>query len=157
MSKANGAQFHRCEQFQIRVLLNARSKLLSVRQVPANRVTKGIQAVITQRQPQLQRAKAAREFDGLIKKCEALDGILTERLGVIACMRKRPARCFGIAEEEAAAIERLIEPLVRIEGKRVGEVEGGEFFGGGNGGECAVCTVHVQPRTVAMRNVGELA
>ena len=46
-----------------------------------------------------------------------------QRLGVVAGVGERRSRRVRIAVEQAAAVERLIEPLVRIERKRVGPLQ----------------------------------
>ena len=53
--------------------------------------TKGVEAVIAQRKPELQGAEAARKFERLVEKREALDGIFEQRLGIVAGEGEGPA------------------------------------------------------------------
>ena len=73
--------------------------------------------MIAQREPELQRAKPTREFHRLFKEREALNGVRTELFRIATCVAERPSGNFSIAIQETSAIERLIQPFVRIKGK----------------------------------------
>jgi len=53
-------------------------------QVCADGAAKGFQAVIAQRQPQLQGTEAPRQLERLLEEGERLERILGERAGIVA-------------------------------------------------------------------------
>jgi hypothetical protein len=67
-------------------------------------------------------------------------------------VRERRPRTLGIAIEQAAAVERLVEPLVGIDRDRVRPVEAAKRLGNGQGGERAVGAVDVEPNAVLLRD-----
>ena len=85
--------------------------------------------MIAQREPKSQGAEAAREFQRFFKECETLDWIVGQRLGIFPCVRECGMCSIHVTVQQAATVQRLIKPFMRIEGKRVGEIEASEFLG----------------------------
>jgi len=71
---------------------------------------------------------------------------------------ERAAQSVSLAHEEAAALERLIEPLVRVERDRVRELEASNLLTSAvrEDGEATVRAVHVQPDAVGATDLGQL-
>src|ERR1041384_1669920 len=88
-------------------------------QIALDSLAECFQPVIAHRQPDLECTKTPRQLHRFFEKAEALDRIRGKRLSIIPAMGKRAVRVRRIAEEQAAAIQRLIEPFMGIEGKRV--------------------------------------
>ena len=127
-------------------------------EVGADRAAKRREAVIAQRQPELQCPETARELDRLIEEREGLDRIGSERLRIIAAEGERPARRVLAPVEEQPAVERLVEPLVRIEREGVRGGKSPERLRDGEGREGAVGAVDMQPELLLAadgRDVGE--
>src|SRR5581483_8823090 len=91
------------------------SQLSSVAEVSGNRVAEGAQAVVAQRQPQLQRAEAPRKFQRLFKKREPFDWIFTQGTRIFTGMTEGRAGILRIAKKQAAAVQRLVQPFMRVE------------------------------------------
>ena len=53
-----------------------------------------------------------------------------------------------VTVQQAATVQRLIKPFMRIERKRVGEIEASEFFGCGDRGQSTVGAIDMHPQSV---------
>ena len=113
------------------------------------------EAEVAEREPEREGAERTGELDGFFKEGEALDGIVGEGAGVVAGVGEGAARVGGIAIEEASAAGGLIEPLVRIERDRVGEIDPVECIRDGERSECAVGSIDVQPELELAAEVGD--
>ena len=103
-------------------------------------------ADLAQRQPHLQRAEAARVLRPVVDVVrDALVEVVVRRM-----VGERGAQVLGVADQRAAGLERRVEPLVRIDGDRIGEADAGEIGRRvlGRGGEPAVGAVDVEPDAV---------
>ena len=110
------------------------------------------------RQPDLERAPAARELEPEVGEVDlaVLDlGVLE----VVGHDLERAAQQPSVAHEEAAALHRLVEPLVRVERDRVRRLDAGQRRAAalGEHREPAVRGVDVQPHAVAAADVGQRA
>ena len=117
-------------------------------QIALDRRAERRNAVVAEREPELQRAKTAGKLHGLFEEGESFDRIGTELLCIVAGISEGLAGNVDIAVEETSAIERLIKPLVRIERKRIGFRQAPEFVRCGQRGEGPVGAVDVEPRIV---------
>src|SRR5205807_1924268 len=97
VAETDGAQFDWPNQFESGVSLNCSGQPLRLVEIQANGVAKGLQAVESQRKPKLQRAEAAREFRRFFKKCESLDRVRAELLGVSPGASESFSSDLGIA------------------------------------------------------------
>ena len=113
-------------------------------------------SVVLEGEPQLERAEPAGELDRLVEEREALDGVVARRLHVFGAVGEREPSDLGVAVEEDAAVERLVEPFVRVERDRVGLRHARELLRLRKCGRSAVGAVDVEPQTVPPRDVCEL-
>ena len=100
---------------------------------------------VLQREPHLQGAEAARV---LRPEVHVVDPVAVGEVVVHRVIRERGAEHVGIAGEQAAGLERRVQPLVRIDGDRVGQVERPQVARRvrQRRRECAVGAVDVEPR-----------
>src|SRR5205823_9646621 len=68
-----------------------------------------------------------------------------EHPGVFTRVRKRGTRSSGILEQQQAAINRLIQPLVQVHGEGVSLTQTAEFLRDGEGGRHAVGSIDMEP------------
>src|SRR3954453_11492239 len=80
-----------------------------------NALAQGAQADAPEQHPDFQRTETPRQLRSVIPKRERLIGFATDHARVIRVMRERGAGLFRIAVKDAAAVDREVEPLVRIE------------------------------------------
>src|SRR5664279_2292027 len=78
-------------------------------------LAEGVEPVVAQGKPELQRTEAGGQFQCLVEKCEAFNRVFEQRLRIVARERKCLARCVTISIEQATAIKGLIKPLVWVE------------------------------------------
>ena len=107
--------------------------------------------------PHLQGAEAPGQLQspvGEVDLVRALDGVAVQVVGVDG---ERPLQPGPVADQHAAALHRLVQPLVRVERHRVGTLEAGQrcFPLGGQRGEAAVGRVDVQPQPFGRADVGQ--
>ena len=104
-------------------------------------------ADLPQRQPDLQRAEAARVLRPVV---DVVRRLLVEVV-VRRVIGERGAQRFRIAHQRAAGFERRVEPLVRIDGDRVRAGSAPRRSSGASGtrrGEAAVRAIDVEPDAV---------
>ncbi len=126
--KQDGAERHRRQQFQLLVGLDGGCEQLGVPEIAGDRLAIGFAAVILQGQPELQRPKTAGKLDRFVEEGEGLAGILVEDFYIVAAVGEGFARRIALAVKQAAAIDRLVKPFMRIERDRVGKIEPVELF-----------------------------
>src|SRR3954469_10756557 len=101
--------------------------------------------------------ESAARAPAIIKEREALDRILVQRVRVRAGMRESSARGPAVAVQQAAAIYRLVKPLVRIKRERVGFCKAVKFLRRGDGGQSAISAINVEPRVVSASDTGDFS
>src|SRR4051794_1972629 len=114
-------------------------------QVALDSFAKCTHPVITDGEPELERAEAAREIDGKIEERESFDRVCAHGFCIVPSIGKSAPRSCLVAKQKTAAIEWLIEPFVCIERERIGEIESAEFFWSGQGRERSIGSVDMQP------------
>ena len=120
-------------------------------------VRKASDAEVLEREPELERPGGARELDAAIGEVDVPPA--DERvLEVVRHDVKRRFEPRALAHEDAAGLVRLVEPLVRVERRRVGALEAAEGRAAsfGQHREPAVRSVDVEPDPVRAADVGEL-
>jgi hypothetical protein len=128
-AEANGAEGDRSEAFESGFGVDKLGEHLGEMEVVADGLLKCAQAEVAKGEPEREGSEGAGELDRLFEKGEALNGVGGEGAGVVAGMGEGAAGIGGIAVQKAAASGGLIEPLVRIEGDGIGEVDAVEDFG----------------------------
>ncbi len=114
---------------------------------------------VAQRDPQLQRAAAARQLHAQVGEVHlAIDGL--GALQVAGVDLERAPQAVSVAHQQGAHLDRLVQPLVRVERDRVGQLHAGQRRAPSlrQAGEGAVGAVHVQPGVVLAadpRQLGE--
>src|SRR5579864_930747 len=126
-------------------------------QVLRDRLTKCPKSVIPQRQPQFKRAEAPRQLNRFFEERERFDRIGTERARVVSGVRESHTRGIRRAVEQASAIERLIEPLMRIERNRVSQFDAIELVALCYGCQSSIGSVDVKPQSVPLRDPGNFS
>src|SRR5919197_1797624 len=127
-AKADRAQLDRSEQLERRLRLDQLGKQFRLCEVLGDRGAEGTEAVVAQGQPELQRSEPAGELDGLVEEREPLDRVVARRLHVLRAVGEGALRGVGVSIEEDAAVEWLVEPLVRVQRDRVGLRHAGELL-----------------------------
>ena len=117
---------------------------------------KAASAVILQRQPELERAEAPRQLHRLLEKGEPLHRFVAEHAHIVAAVREGRAGHCRIPIEQAAAVDRLVQPFVRIERQRIGLLQPAKLFGHRQRSESAIGAVDVQPQVLALGDVSDL-
>ena len=116
-----------------------------------------VPAVEPQRRPQLERPEAAGELEPVVPEGEALRGLGGEDAHVVVgAGAERPRSGRRVVQQEGAAIDRRVQPLVCIDAQGVGAVQAGEQVAAGRvrrGGR-AVGAIHVQPDARVGRDGG---
>ena len=87
-----------------------------------DRGAEGVEPERLDRQPDLQRPPAARELQAEVGEVDLALGDLGV-LEVVGDDLERPPQLRALADEQRAALDRLVEPLVRVERDRVGELD----------------------------------
>ena len=82
-------------------------------------------AEIRDRQPHLERARIARELLAVVGEIDFL-AVALDVLEIVGLDLERRLEPLGLAREEASALERHVEPFVRVERDRVGAFDAGE-------------------------------
>ena len=131
------------------------SRVLGQRDAARDRVAERGQAEHAHREPQLERAPAARQLERAVAEVDLAAGHVAQ---VRAVERERPLQQPRLADEHAAELVGLEEPLVRVEHERVGALEAREQRppGGAEHRGGAVRAVDVQPQGVLGAHVREL-
>src|SRR3954465_5345798 len=131
-----------------------RLAVLGQRDPAAHRLAERGQAEDADRQPQLQRARPARELHRAVAEVDLAAHHIAQ---VVALQRERPLEQPGLPPEQAADLIGLKEPLVRVEHERIGALEAGEQRPGGRPERRgrAVGAVHVQPEVLLGAQVGQ--
>ena len=109
------------------------------------------EAEVTDGEPDLDGAAHARELQSAVGHVHLARG----GLGIPQVVRvdlERPAQQVGVAHQHRPAIERLIEPLVRIESHRVRELDTRKLCAAALGQRCepSVCPVDVKPQSLPL-------
>ena len=112
-----------------------------------------VEAEDAQRQPELERARAAGELRAALAE---LDDAAAGVAQVGAVERERVLEQAGLADEHGADLVGLEEPLVRVEHERVGALDAGEEVRLREAGGRAVGAVDVEPQALAVGEVGEV-
>src|SRR5579872_1822726 len=154
ISEADSAQSNGSQSLQQRLGVDAFRELLAQAEVLGKRLSKGVQPVITQREPESEGAKGPRQFDRFFEDGESFDGVLRRRSRVFAGMREGAAGCRWIAVEQASAAGGLIQPFVRVKRQRVGAVDSAKCLGHGKSGQRPVSAVDVEPEAMLPANIG---
>ena len=110
-----------------------------------------------ERQPDLERARAARELEPAVGEVDLVvlhHGVLE----VVGRDLERAAQQAPVADQQAAAPERLVEPLVRVERDRVGQLDAAQRLAAalGDRREPAVGGVDVEPHAALAADGGQL-
>jgi hypothetical protein len=128
--------------------------VLGQRDPAADRVAERGQAEDADRQPQLQRARPARELHRAVAEVD-LAGERVAQVGALE--RERALEQRRLAHQQAADLVGLEQPLVRVEHQRVGALQPGQQRAGGRPqrGRRAVGAVHVQPQVLLGADVGQ--
>ncbi|HEY3010747.1 MAG TPA: hypothetical protein VGJ63_22180 [Micromonosporaceae bacterium] len=155
-AEADGTQVDRREPLQRRLGIDQVREQQSLAQVLPDRGSERLEPVVPQRQPELERPEPTRRLQRLIEEGVRLDAVLAEWLDVPSLERERPSGGGRIAVQQHPAVQRLVEPLVRVERQRVGLVESGEGLGHGERGRHAVRPVDVQPQVVLLGDGGDV-
>src|SRR5882724_11817971 len=101
-------------------MLDQPGQIRSQRDVFSNRRGNATLAVVTQRQPDLQRAKPSRQLWSIIPKSKRLVCLFLKHLDVVRILfAKRRPRARFVAKQEAATIKRRVQPLMWIQGDRI--------------------------------------
>ena len=79
-----------------------------------------------------------------------------KHLDVVAAVREGVAGRLRVAIQQTAAIDRLIQPFVRVERQGIGQRQSMELLGRSQGGQPSVGAIDVQPQTLAPGEVGDL-
>ena len=119
--------------------------------------TKSCESVVTQRQPQLKGTESSGQLQRLFEECEAFYWISVERASIVSAVRERVLSSFRRAIQKATTIQRLIEPLVRVERNRVGKFQAVELFSDCDCGERPIGPIHVKPGMLAVSDLGKLS
>ena len=119
--------------------------------------TEGAEAERLQGHPHLEGPEAAGQLQapvGEVHLTRALDRVAVE---VVRVDGERPFQPGPVADQHAAALHRLVQPLVRIERHRVGALDPGQRRPprGGECGEAPVGRVDVQPEPFGGTDVGQ--
>ena len=152
MTEADGTQFHWSNELQFWRASNCSSQMLRLLEILPDGLSKRRQPMVTERQPELQRAKTPRELHRLFEEGKAFNGIRIELPGIGAGIGECLARDRRIPVQEATTIKRLVEPFVRIQRQGIGMFKSLKLLRSRNGGECPVSTIHVELGLVGMRN-----
>ena len=155
VTEADGAERDRGEPLQLRAGVDRRGEPPGQREVGPDGVPVRTHPVVAQREPRLECAEAPRQLERLLEEGEPLHRVLEQRPGVVAGVRERRLRCPGVSIEQAATVERLVQPLVRVEGDGVGEPHPLEGLGDGERRERAVRPIDVHPQPVPPRHLGD--
>src|SRR6202035_3868424 len=108
------AQFDGCQQFKPRFFLDGFGEAVSMPQIFSDRLAKRREAVVAQRHPQLHGAESSRQLQRFFEKRIPLHRVCARGTSIVASMGERLSRPFGRPIEQTAAIERLIQPFVRV-------------------------------------------
>src|SRR4051794_12017034 len=91
--------------------------------VLADRRREPVRAIEPQRRPQLEGPKTATELQAVVPESEGLGRLLGEDPDVvIGAGAERPRRGRRVVQQQRAAVDRRVEPLVGIDAHRVGAV-----------------------------------
>lgn len=112
-------------------------------------------AEVADREPDLQRSRAASELQTAVTEIDFVTAVVAE---VVRRDRKRPLQETRFADEHAAALDRLVEPFVRVERDRVGQLDAGQQPAPATGerSEAFICGVHMQPQPTLPTQCGQL-
>ena len=125
-AEAHRAQLDGREALEPRLRVDEPRKFLRMLQIAADRLPERAEPVIAEREPELQRTEAPRELERLLEDREAFDGVVAQRPCVVGGERERLPRQRGVAVEQQADVDGLVEPLVRVQRNRVRPAEAGE-------------------------------
>ena len=116
------------------------------------------QTEILDRQPDLDRVRCPRELHPVVGEVHLSRHRALRVSQVVRMDLERVEELPSLADEETAAFEGLVEPLVRIERDRVGELDARESGAAalGDRGEPAIRAVDVEPRATLAADRGDL-
>ena len=117
-----------------------------------------VDAERAQREPELERARRCASAGCRGRRSSPRRPRPPRRAGSRTCISNARRSARAVAHEQAAALVRLVEPLVRVERDRVGEREPAERVAAalGQHGEAAVGRVDVEPDAALAAERGEL-
>ena len=156
-AEADDAELRGRQQLELGVLAHAR---LGQHGEVHRRVDRGAERCSPEqrdRHPDLERARRAAELHAEVGEVDLL--LVGLRVGeVVGHDRERAPQAHALADEQGAALERLVEPLVRIEGDGVGQLDPLQPAAPalGQRREAAVGAVDVAPRAARAGDLGEL-
>ena len=115
-----------------------------------------IEAEVPNRGPYLERAGHPAELQAAVREVHLAGGD-HRVLQIVGSHLERAAQTHAIAHEYGTALERLVQPFVRIERHRVGVLDAGQHRtpAFGERGETAVRGVNVHPHPVLRADVGD--
>ena len=140
------------ERLELVVLEHELVEQPSLPQVVLDRDPEGLGSVGAEREPELERPERA----GILERdVDHVAGALMRDVRLL--VSERLDQVIAVADEEHATRLRQVEPLVRVEGDRVGAVEAGEEMAGRRrrGSGQPIGAVHVQPDAQLGADVGE--
>ena len=119
-----------------------------------DRLPERVEAEVVDREPDLQRPRAARELHAAISEVDLIALVVGEVIGVD---RERLLEAATVAHEHAAALDRLVKPLVWIKRHRIGALDAGQRLATplGQRGEPTVGGIDMEPQTLVAAEVGE--
>ena len=126
-------------------------------QIFGDRLAKRREAVVAQRHPQLHGAESSRQLQRFFEKRIPLHRVCARGTSIVATMGERLSRPFGRPIEQTAAVERLIQPFVRVERNRVRKFQTIEFDPIGHCRQSAIGAVNVKPCIVALGDLRNLS
>jgi hypothetical protein len=156
-AQRDDAEVDRREQLERRRPLDVGGGVTGEVDGSVDRVAERVEPERLHRQPHLDGAARARELEPAIGEVRPrLCGDVAEIVGRDG---ERALEPVGLANEQGAALDRLEEPLVRVERHRVGPVDARKRAPAalGENGEPAVRGVDVEPHVGLAAQVGELA
>ena len=99
--------------------------------------------MVSHGKPHLQRAEAPRQLEGLLEEHERLERIVRKRHDIVVGVREGTTREIAVAEQQKAAIDGLVQPLVEIEGDRICQTKRPDPFRRGERGQATVGSIDV--------------
>ncbi len=151
MTEGHDRKLRPAEPLEVPARLDRLPEQAGLVQVALDRVAEGLRAVGAHREPQLQRAERARVLERDVDRVELVP--LMRQVALL--VREGRDEVLLVAHEHDPAGLREVEPLVRVDRRRLRARDPGEQLGAHRRGRQAVRAVDVQPHAALLADVGD--